>query len=245
MNDSLKRINDFEIKGNKIVHYIGNGGSIIIPNGVDELDELNFCKYSSQGYDFETKSKITSIYIPKTVKRIHEDTFSDMVNLNRVVFEDASELREIPKYAFSGCKSLKRITIPKSVTSIDSWAFCRCSNIEVVIEGNCKVHDFVFGADDYKSTNCRIIDKTSTNTPYNGYVNFNNTNNKHDEINTTSNNTSNSIFDGYFWFKIIMFFVYFFLFVGACALSDYTWIPCIVVLILGIINLLGIIGEFI
>lgn len=245
MTDSIKTINNFEIKDNKILHYIGNGGSITIPSGVEELDELNFCKYSNQGYDFDTKNKITSIYIPRTVRKIHEDTFSDMINLNKIIFEAGSELQTIPKYAFSGCKSLKKITLPKSVTSIDSWAFRSCSDIEVIIEGNCKVNDFVFGVGDYKSTNCRIIDKTSTNTRYNGDVNFNNTNNKYNEANTTSNNTSNSIFDGYFWFKIIMFFVYFFLFVGACALSDYSWIPCIIVLILGIINLLGIIGLFI
>lgn len=248
MSDNIKVINDFEIQDNKIIRYNGNGGSVIIPSGIEELDELNFCKYSSQGYDFDTKSKITSIYIPKTVRTIHEDTFSDMFNLNKVVFEAGSELRVIPKYAFSGCKSLNKITIPKSVTNIDSWAFCNCSNIEVIIEGNCTIHDCVFGAGDYKSTNCRITNKSNTNSAHNGYVNFNNKNDNYNEVNVTPNKPSNSffsIFDGYFWFKIIMFFVYFFLFVGACALSDYTWIPCIIVLILGIINLLGIIGEFI
>ncbi|MBR2327423.1 MAG: leucine-rich repeat protein [Clostridia bacterium] len=36
-------------------------------------------------------------------------------------------------YAFSGCKSLKSINIPKSVTSIDRYSFKGCENLTIYV----------------------------------------------------------------------------------------------------------------
>ena len=47
-------------------------------------------------------------------------------------FTDGKEVTKINDYAFSGCVSLKSVTIPSGVTSIGSSAFYRCSSIKDV-----------------------------------------------------------------------------------------------------------------
>jgi len=63
---------------------------------------------------------------------------------------------KIGEHAFSGCKNLKAIVIPASVTLIDNWAFVYCASLDsiVVSEGN-KVYD--------SRDNCNAIIETENN----------------------------------------------------------------------------------
>lgn len=160
---------DYIIDGNKIVNYIGDGGDVVIPNGVTELDEYCFTKSVPKkeyengtlkeyiAVNFDTKKKIKSIFIPNSVKELEESTFSDLVNLEKVTFQSGSQLKEIPGLAFTGCKSLKSIVLPDSVKYIDSYAFSDCGKIEVHVGMDCKVNDLVFGSGEYFSSGAKII----------------------------------------------------------------------------------------
>ena len=71
---------------------------------------------------FEEGYKITSVFIPGSVKSIGEDAFSNCIFLKSVTMEEG--VTSIGDNAFYNCYSLTSITIPKSVTSIGESAFC-------------------------------------------------------------------------------------------------------------------------
>lgn len=91
-----------------------NGGSITVPSSVG-------------GFIVETvfvnKLNIESITIPDTVKILGNEAFLDCAYLTEVKFGANSQLEEIGRDTFKNCPSLKEITIPKSVTTIDPTAF--------------------------------------------------------------------------------------------------------------------------
>ena len=82
---------------------------------------------------------------------ISEADFNEMIGRH---FKDAPQisipswLKEIPKKAFYGCKSLTSVTIPDGVTTIGSEAFYRCSSLTSVTipESVTSIDDFAFAA---------------------------------------------------------------------------------------------------
>lgn len=91
-----------------------NGGNITVPSSVG-------------GFTVETvfvnKLNIESITIPDTVKILGDEAFLDCAYLTEVKLGANSQLEEIGRDTFKNCPSLKEITIPKSVTTIDPTAF--------------------------------------------------------------------------------------------------------------------------
>lgn len=228
---------DYIIKENKIVSYIGNGGNIVIPNGVTELDEFCFTKtVHKKEYDngtlkeynavnFDTKKKIKSIFIPNSVNKLDEFTFSELINLEKITFQSGSQLKEIPKLAFTGCKSLKSIVLPDSVKYIDSYAFADCGEISVYVGKECKVNDLVFGSNEYFSSGAKIIRSN------NGIL-------KETDIvsNAMDYTPDNGIdLDGFQIFLIIMIAVYLIAFILTMITGAAK--AFIIVIVLGIINL--------
>ena len=65
-------------------------------------------------------AKITSIYIPKTIKRICYNAISYCNSLSEVRFEANSQLEIVDKNAFCGC-FVVNFDIPKTVKTIDYW----------------------------------------------------------------------------------------------------------------------------
>lgn len=227
---------DYIVDDNKIVGYTGNGGNVIIPDGVTELDELCFTKlvhkkeYDNDGnikeynaHNFDIKNNITSIYIPNSVKSIDEGTFSDLINLEKITFQSGSKIKEIPRWAFSGCKSLRNITLPESVTYIDSFAFSNCGNIMVNVGQNCKINDSVFGHREDSKEAKIVYPKT------------------HNESNSLSSNTKSS--HTIMGFCVIMVFVYFVLFIIVGFVIDSAELTRLII-VLGLINLILLFFSF-
>ncbi len=99
-------------------------------------------------------SKISSISIPKTVKRIGNYAFKNCNNLKKVIFEDSptaisvgafagcslldeidfgDSIQSVSMYAFNNCQSLKEIVLPSSITRIDDNVFQNCISLNKVI----------------------------------------------------------------------------------------------------------------
>lgn len=235
---------DYIIRNNKIVSYTGDGGDIIIPDGVTELDELCFTKivirkeYDDNGHikeykacDFDTKKRIKSIYIPNSVKTINEDTFSDLVNLEKVTFQSGSQIKEIPRLAFIGCKSLNSITLPESVEYVDSYAFANCDGIQVTVGSKCKVNSLVFGSNEYLANGAKLI--------YPDSYEFT----KHDYSNDSDKSSSKQFLNIFMGFCFLMIFVYLVLFVIVGFVIDSVELTRFII-ILGIINLILLFVSF-
>lgn len=81
---------------------------------------------------FENCANLRKITIPDNFETITESLFRGCENLDSVVFGDESKLLSISDGAFSGCKALKRIKLPKSVVEIGNYAFSGCSSMKAI-----------------------------------------------------------------------------------------------------------------
>ena len=102
---------DFEIKDNILIKYHGNGGEVIIPNGVTGIGNQAFLSCKS----------LTGVIIPEGVTRIGSMAFSGCTNLMNVRIPDSME--SIGHYVFSRCTGLKTLTFPCTLKEIGS---CLC-----------------------------------------------------------------------------------------------------------------------
>lgn len=95
-----------------------------IPNGVTEIGEIAFRKYSS----------LTNVTIPESVTSIGRCAFMDCTGLKNITFSNG--LTNIGEFSFAGCTGLTNIVVPNSVTRIEKGAFMGCTNLAVVTIGN-------------------------------------------------------------------------------------------------------------
>ena len=79
-------------------------------------------------------SKLKSIIIPDSVKKIGDGAFSGCTGLTTINIPDS--VTEIGAVAFSGCTGLTIINIPDSVTEIGAVAFWNCTGLKEVTIGS-------------------------------------------------------------------------------------------------------------
>ena len=111
---------------------------------------------------FKDRPDLTSVKIPKSIRRIDGFAFHGCESLASVTFEEGSRLQSIGEYAFScyeggTSNKLTSITLPDTVTSIETGAFFKCENLTNVVIGknvnSIGVHAFL---NCYKLTNVTI-----------------------------------------------------------------------------------------
>ncbi len=112
-----KEKSEFQIEDGVLVGYTGDGGDVVIPDGVIKIGNEAFSGCSS----------LTSVKIPEGVTSIGAYAFSDCSSLTSVKIPDS--VTDIGVYAFSGCNSLTSVKIPESVSSMGVSAFERCSSL--------------------------------------------------------------------------------------------------------------------
>ncbi len=149
--------------------------SITIPNAVTNIgknafdlcsnlenitvsaDNLYFTSTGGVLYD-KDKSRLikypagksnSTFTVPNSVANIESSAFHNCTNLESIIFEENSKLKNIGEEAFSGAASLKAITLSNSVESIGSWAFENCLSLT-----NITIPDSVIWIDEYAFYNC-------------------------------------------------------------------------------------------
>ena len=108
--------------GVKIAQYKGQPLVCRIPEKIDGMPVVEISQWAF------TKG-LTTVIMPDTIVTIGDMLFGSLNNLETVKL--SSSLKTIPVGAFSGCKSLKKLTIPDSVTEIEDGAF-RASGLETI-----------------------------------------------------------------------------------------------------------------
>ena len=102
-------------------------GDIVIPSEFKYEGETY--TVTSIGSSSFTESKVTSITMPNSIKRI-EGAFIDCYYLTSITM--SNNLQTIGDMAFYNCERLKSIFIPKTVTSIGKLAFFDCKSLTAV-----------------------------------------------------------------------------------------------------------------
>ena len=105
-------------RGNvKIVEYL-------LREGAEEKIESNL---------FKNCVVLKKFNIPFNIKTIEEYAFSGCLSLEKVTFDEHSQLETIGNYAFSNCSELKTFSMPPTVRSIGFHSFDRCESITEMV----------------------------------------------------------------------------------------------------------------
>lgn len=100
----------------RILCYFGNGGSVVIPEIIDDcpVTEIGAYAFSTHGDCGKETGVIsgevlTEIILPKTIKKIGRYAFYDCSNLERMEFY--SNIEDIGAGAFTGCHKVRQMDV--------------------------------------------------------------------------------------------------------------------------------------
>lgn len=66
------------------------------------------------------------------MRQLPPGAFKERTDFHTLRIEPGSQLREIPAEAFSWCRSLRRVILPKGLTAIGARAFAYCESLEEI-----------------------------------------------------------------------------------------------------------------
>jgi hypothetical protein len=95
--------------------FIFNGNTLLTSDGTEIV----------RSFGFERK-----IFVAREIEVLQKSCFELLECLTELKFESASKLRRIGRSALSGCRSLRRIVMPPSLTEIEESAFQECRDLE-------------------------------------------------------------------------------------------------------------------
>lgn len=123
---------DFYFEANKtfteitIYRYDGKSPNVVIPSEIEGLPVTEIKSFSS----YMNPTKITSVVIPDTVKKIGKEAFSQCKELKYVKF--SKNLEVIGALSFFLCERLDGIILPESLRVIGDNAFAGCKSLKII-----------------------------------------------------------------------------------------------------------------
>lgn len=114
MGNPVKKLETWEA-----FSYTKSINKIIISEGIEILKGA-----------FQYTPNITEVVLPTTLKEIQTSTFQNTSIVEIVIPEGVTY---IGVSAFANIKTLKKVSIPSTITRIDSWAFGDSDNVEEIL----------------------------------------------------------------------------------------------------------------
>ena len=108
-------------------------GDVVIPATVT-FEEVEYSVTGIEARAFMSRSSLTSVVLPNSLKTIGILAFARNSNLSSINIPDG--VTSIGEQAFLNCTALTSIVIPNSVTTIGEEAFRSCSGLTSVTIGN-------------------------------------------------------------------------------------------------------------
>lgn len=107
--------------------------SVTFPEGLEEIGDSAFEQFVSgaeMGYGFtngrETYTRIKSIKLPSTLKKLGRDAFIACDAVTSITFAPGCSIEAIGDETFAACTHLKSIVLPDTVISVGKDAFTEC-----------------------------------------------------------------------------------------------------------------------
>ncbi len=112
--------NEFAIKSDVLLLYLGDAPNISIPEGITKIEKNAF----------KGNKNLKHVDIPDSVIEIGAGAFCDCIGLQKVKLP--AKLKKIPNSLFKNCKSLEEMSVPEEVERIGSYAFNNCAKLNVL-----------------------------------------------------------------------------------------------------------------
>lgn len=133
----------------RLIYYNDKVDTVEIPSIV-KIENKNFVVDNIYRFVFGDlypyqKINIKKIKIPYSIKNIHSESIDGLSELEEVEFYGNKHMEEIDpyyihnktyriySYAFSNCRSLKKIIIPETFNIIEPESFYNCKNLETLL----------------------------------------------------------------------------------------------------------------
>lgn len=145
-----KRMRNYKVKDSVLIKYKGSGERLVVPYGIEELTSTGFGKLPRAACDIDKKrarlSSVREVVLPGTLRRIAEDAFGGMPNLERVTVSDRNDRfisdNGVLMYADRSClfcypraSDIGEYVLPDAVTHIPERAFYRCKKLRRIQMG--------------------------------------------------------------------------------------------------------------
>ncbi|MDR0751807.1 MAG: leucine-rich repeat domain-containing protein [Christensenellaceae bacterium] len=123
---------EFVISNDVLYYYNGNGGNVVIPDGVVKISNFAFSSTSSHFSSLKERNDILSLVIPSSVEIIADYAFCGNVGLKSITIQTGSNLESIGEGAFWGCYNLETFTLPddSKLKTIGIVAFYKCTKLK-------------------------------------------------------------------------------------------------------------------
>jgi hypothetical protein len=125
-------LNDFEISDDGVLSkYTGNGGDLVIPEGVTEIADHTFSKYSTTG-KYEGKNPLTGVKLPSTLTTIGESAFRAQTTLTGTIsFPEG--LRKMGYICFYDTALTGEVVIPENCSEVSGGWFYNTNITKITV----------------------------------------------------------------------------------------------------------------